>query len=51
MNLIIIIDKLNKRVIFKEFKEIIIEVITEYFIRCFYRYYSFFKVIISDRRI
>ena len=36
MNLIIIIDKLNKRVIFKEFKEIIIKVIIKCFIRCFY---------------
>jgi len=32
MNLIIIINKLNKKVIFKKLKEIIIKVITEYFI-------------------
>ena len=50
-NIIMIIDKLNKRVIVNSLKDINIKLIIKWFLYYYYLYHFLLRAIILDRRI
>ena len=47
-NLIIVIDKLGKGVMLEAFPDIVVEIITKWFVSTYYRQHEFPRAIVSD---